>query len=164
MVLSLPQLDGSQDSRELFYLMPQLIEKQGGSKIYKNEISQALHCLVGECTKYLPCRSGYSVALDAATSCITDGIREVLRGKSSQPSPTESKVTILVNPSMQVTRSYIAAIIALRHSLDNRRLSSMPEIILATLLICYFEVNVWIYTVFECYYLNNVLTSVFVSV
>ena len=134
--VSLPQIGVSRESRELISLIPELVMKQDGGKgIY---FHQALPCLIWKFLKYLPCRASHNVALDTAIRCLTEGIRELFI--SNHDHKQKSDIGFLVNTSSHLTISYTQAITSLRRSLDDRQESATPEVSLAAVLLCCFEV------------------------
>ena len=132
--MSLPQIGGSQDSLDLLHLVPALIDRQGGKANYLNQL---IPSIVSVSSLHLPSRAGHNYALDCAMSCAATGIRELFTDGYSKQSRS---FYYLANPSLELTRLYTNAVNALRCALDDRRQSSMPEILLAALLICCFEV------------------------
>ena len=133
-ILLLPRMGGSEDSLDLLQLVPALISKQGGRGVHFNGL---VPFIINRSSEFLPSRAGYNFALDMAISCTARGIRELL---TNNPSQQSDSYYYLSYPSTALTRSYTTAVSALRYSLDDRQLSSKPEILLAALLLCCFEV------------------------
>lgn len=131
--MPLPQIGGSKDSQDLVYLLPALIDKHKGLGRYLNHI---VPWIVNLSTKYLPCRAGHNAALEAAMNCTAKAIRELLLNNR----PGKAETYYLVHTSVELTRSNLAAVAALRQELEDPRQSLKPEILLTTLLLCCFEV------------------------
>ena len=129
----LPQFGGSKDSFDLQYLTPLLMEKQGGNGLYMNQFIPYITSMnIG----FMPSRAGHNTALDTAMTCVVRGIRELLKHGSRGKWDT----FYLANPSVGLTRSYTTAVASLRLALDDPRQSSVPELLMAALLLCCFEV------------------------
>lgn len=135
LTVTLPSIGGSRDSQDLLNLLPALVDKQNASKF---ELSHIVPHIVTLSSEYLPGRAGHSPVLDAAVECTAKGIRELFRSDHLE---RNYPYYYLVKPSLEVTRSYANAVVILRRSLDDPRLSSSPEIVLAALLLCCFEVS-----------------------
>lgn len=109
------------------------MSKQGARAHY----NQVVPWIVYLSSNQLPSRSGHHYALDAAVSCTVSGIRELLKNGRARDDNTPYYIG---QPKTTLTRSYSSAVAALRYSLGDTQQSSSPEVLLAALLLCCFEV------------------------
>ena len=105
---------------------------------FMHDLRDVMRHLLNVFLEHIPSRSGHNAALDAATSCTATGIRSMFRYNVVR----KSDGLFLADITTEISKSYSTALSALRHALDDPAQSSTPEIMLAAMLLCCFEVRV----------------------
>lgn len=128
-----PPFTGSKDLHEVMLYFPRIDECVGASaRDPQREIRGKVEVLL----RHLPCRTGHSVALDAAVKCVAAGIQDVLTHHAAMG----SAVRFAGFYNGKTLGLYTRALGALRVALDDPVQSTAGESLFAALLICCFEV------------------------
>ena len=136
--MSLPQLNDTKDIQDILCLLPAIV---GNFVNTPNDLQKQVCMVVGALTAHLPSRGGRSEALDAAVRCVAAGTREVWEKHTSQ-----CERGFLRCRSTSSLKLYTPAVSVLRRALADPTESLAAETLLATLLLCCFDVRLDTYS------------------
>lgn len=129
-----PQFDSTGEVRDMIILFPRLKTLQDA---FMHDLTDVMRHLLNVFLEHIPSRSGHNAALDAATSCTATGIRSMFKHNVVR----KPDGLFLADMTTEISRSYSMALSALRLALDDPVQSTTPEIMLAAMLLCCFEVR-----------------------
>ena len=141
-----PQLNCSQEVQDIVLLLPKIND----SFAYISDNIQRKVCIkVVLLLEHLPCRAGYSAALDAAVRFVASGIRDVwIRKDDFKSGPAR-----LSPESPEHLSLYSPAVSALRQALEDPNKSLEAETLFAAFLLCCFDVREYPQNIYPYYIL-----------
>ena len=155
-IMSIPSSPGhvtrfqaSNDVRDILYLgkTAQIKAAAGFGSLATNTRVQSIS--LRTCIEFLPSITGYDLALDSAVACVANALRCChLSPQEVQDASQGSSLTASSSSAEQITlykdRSlmlYARALKDLQHGLEDQQRSVRAELLLATVLLMYFEVS-----------------------